>query len=270
MSVLFLIGVIVFFRCCINVWAEIRCLFDNDMHCFQAVFRYDADEPGAPFPTSILEWSYGVSCVSPGDRLFKMMDCMNTPVLETERLVLRRFTEDDLDALFDIYSDEEVNTYLPWFPLRSMEEARIFFDERYGAVYRQSRGYHYAICLKCDGVPIGYVHAGTDESHDLGYGLRKEFWHQGMVTEACQAVVQQLKTDGVPYMTATHDVKNPRSGGVMRQLGMQYRYSYEEQWQPKDVPVVFRMYQLNFDGQDERVYRAYWDRSAVRFREADV
>lgn len=55
---------------------------------------------------------------------------MNTPVLETERLVLRKFMEDDLPELFDIYSDEDVNKYLPWFPLKSMEETKTFFEER--------------------------------------------------------------------------------------------------------------------------------------------
>lgn len=37
---------------------------------------------------------------------------------ETERLILRQFTEEDADALFVILSDEEVNTFLPMFPLR--------------------------------------------------------------------------------------------------------------------------------------------------------
>ena len=76
-----------------------------------------------------------------------------------------------------------------------------------------------------------------------------------------------MKKDGIPYITATHDVHNPRSGGVMKQLGMQYRYSYEEQWQPKDILVTFRMYQLNFDGEQERIYKKYWDNSAVHFIE---
>ena len=71
--------------------------------------------------------------------------------------------------------------------------------------------------------------------------------------------MEQVKKDGIPYITATHDVKNPRSGGVMQKIGMQYCYSYEEQWQPKDFPVTFRLYQLNFDGQDDRVYKKYWN-----------
>ena len=73
--------------------------------------------------------------------------------------------------------------------------------------------------------------------------------------------------DGVPYITATHDKNNPRSGGVMKQLGMKYQYSYEEQWQPKNIPVIFRMYQLNLDGDQTRVYQKYWDHSVVHFIE---
>ena len=47
----------------------------------------------------------------------------NTPVIETERLRLRRFTERDAEALFTILSDPEVNQFLPMFPLTSLEEA---------------------------------------------------------------------------------------------------------------------------------------------------
>lgn len=195
---------------------------------------------------------------------------MNTPVLETERLILRRFTENDMEALYQIYSDEEVNRFLPWFPLKNIEETRTFFEEKYMAKYKQPQAYAYAICLKEDDYPIGYIKVDIEEHHDFGYGLRKEFWHQGIVTEAGKAVVAQVKKDGLPYITATHDANNPRSGGVMRNVGMKYQYSYEELWQPKSVLVTFRMYQLNFDGHEERVFRKYWDASAVHFKEKDI
>lgn len=194
----------------------------------------------------------------------------NTPTLETERLILRKFTENDIEALFAIYKDEEVNTYLPWFPLKSLEEAEKFLKDKYIEAYKQSKGYEYAICLKEDNIPIGYVKVSIEENHDLGYGLRKEFWHKGIVTEASRAVVEQVKKDGFLYITATHDIKNPRSGGVMKQLGMEYKYSFEEQWRPKDILVTFRMYQLNFDGQNARVYKEYWNKNAVHFIENDI
>lgn len=198
------------------------------------------------------------------------MQIQNTPALETDRLILRKFTENDMDALFSIYKDEEVNTYLPWFPLKSLEETRTFFKENYARSYQQAKGYRYAVCLKTDNVPIGYVHVCMDDSYDFGYGLRKEFWHKGIVSEAAKAVLEQLKRDGFRYVTATHDIKNSRSGKVMRRLGMNYQYSYEEYWQPKDILTTFRMYQLNFDGQNERVYKKYWDKYSVHFIEKDL
>lgn len=194
----------------------------------------------------------------------------NTPVLRTERLILRKFNENDIEALFNIHRDGEVNRFLPWFPLRSVEEARDFFDKNYAEVYKKKRGYKYAICLKSDNVPVGYINIGMDEPHDLGYGLCKEFWHRGIVREAAKAVTERAKRDGIKYITATHDVKNPRSGNVMKSIGMKYKYSYEEQWQPKDITVIFRMYQLNFDGDDSRVYTKYWDDSEVHFVEKNI
>ena len=47
----------------------------------------------------------------------------NTPRLETERLVLRRFTPSDVEPLFSLMRDREVNTFLPWFPLETEADA---------------------------------------------------------------------------------------------------------------------------------------------------
>ena len=192
---------------------------------------------------------------------------MNTPTLETERLILRKFTEQDMEALFLILQDEEVNKFLPWYPVKSMVETKRFYEERYVSKYTQPQAYAYAICLKDDNYPIGYINVDMGEAHDFGYGLRKEFWHKGIVTEAGRAVVEQVKKDGLPYITATHDRNNPRSGGVMQNVGMRYRYSYEEQWQPKNFPVIFRMYQLNIDGNTDFVYLKYWNESDNHFVE---
>lgn len=91
----------------------------------------------------------------------------------------------------------------------------IFYSRCFESKYQQECSYNYAICLKDDNYTIGYV-----------------------------------EKDSIPYITATHDVNNTRSGEVMRKLGMKCQYSYEEQWQPKDFLVTFRMYQLNLDGKN--------------------
>ena len=178
-----------------------------------------------------------------------------SPILETGRLILRPFAETDAPALFELLRDEEVNTFLPWFPAQTLDEAE---------------AYHYAVCLKPDGRLIGYVHIDGNDSHDLGYGLAKAYWHQGFMTEACRALLEKVQQDGrFPYLTATHDILNPRSGSVMKRLGMVYRYSYREQVQPKNQQVVFRLYQLNFTAPPGFIYPKYRERFP-HFIEKDV
>ena len=96
---------------------------------------------------------------------------MNTPTLEGERLILRRFTEADMTAIFAIFGDVEVNRFLPWYPVRSLDEAAEYYRTRYASVYSQPRGYAYAIARKCDNQPIGYVNLDVGCLH-LKYGFR--------------------------------------------------------------------------------------------------
>lgn len=110
---------------------------------------------------------------------------------------------------------------------------------------REKQAYAYAVCLKKDDIPIGYIHLGTSGAFDLGYGLLPQFRGRGIITSACFAVIQRAKRSGMEFITATHDRNNPKSGAVMQRLGMKYCYSYREQWQPKNRSVIFRMYQLN-------------------------
>ena len=190
----------------------------------------------------------------------------NTPTLETKRLVLRRFTPEDIPAIYEIFSDPEVNRFLPWPPVSSMDEAREFYQAHYGQAYQKPAGYYYAICRKGDNVPIGYMGLGVKEPYELGYGPRREFWGMGCASEAGRALLERLTQDGLPYVTATHDVNNPASGRVMQALGMTYRYTYREQWQPKNVSVLFRLYQLDLNGSHE-TYQGYAEKYPEHFVE---
>lgn len=86
--------------------------------------------------------------------------------------------------------------------------------------------------LKKNNTPIDYINIDLDKSHDLGYGLKKEYWHQGIVSEAVKSIIQQAQKEGLNHLTATHDIKN--------------------------IPVIFRMYQINLDGK-KRIYQKYWN-----------
>lgn len=184
--------------------------------------------------------------------------------LETERLILRGFSEDDADGIMELLADESVSRFLPFFPPKNKDEARAFIRSRF-----LSGGRNYALFAKGEESLIGYVTLVEREPHDLGYALARRHWGRGFMAEACRAVIASLDKSEFPYLTATHDVNNPASGAVMKKLGMIYRYSYVEQWQPKNFPVVFRMYQLPFAGACE-TYMGYWDEHAEHFVEKTV
>ena len=183
--------------------------------------------------------------------------------LETERLRLRHFTVNDVPAILALFSDPEVNTFLPWWPLKDEAEAEAFYRTRLQGPYCC------AICLK-DRIewPIGYIKVDPEGAHDLGYALSRSYWHQGITSEAGAALLKYVAQEGIPFVTATHDRNNPHSGAVMRKLGLTYRYSYVEQWQPKDFPVVFRMYQRNFSVAQDFSFKKYWEQSSERMIEA--
>lgn len=191
------------------------------------------------------------------------------PELKTERLVLRTFEENDMEALFALLSDEQVNTFLPWFPLKTPAEAVHFYHQRFAPQALPPQAYCYAICLKTDRIPVGYVAVKGDDSHDFGYALLSRYWHQGITSEAALAVIEQLRRDQIPLISATHDILNPRSGSVMRRIGMTYRYTYQECVQPKNQLVTFRMYQLDLDGKQNPTYDRYWQVSDVHYIETE-
>ena len=132
-----------------------------------------------------------------------MLKQENTPRLETERLILRKFQHDDLEDVFRIYSDLEVNTFLPWFPLRSMDEARAYLAHTILPEYEKKIAYRYAIVEKTSQTVIGYVSLnGIDEGKccaDLGYGLRKEALAQGLYERSMPRRIAARKGGGVPF-----------------------------------------------------------------------
>ncbi|SJZ69602.1 GNAT family N-acetyltransferase [Anaerorhabdus furcosa] len=183
----------------------------------------------------------------------------NTPTIETKRCILRKFTLDDVDDFYELMSNERVNKYIPLLPFKSKDEAKEFLIKSHIEKYNNVSSYRYAVCVKDINKVIGYVGLSQSECNDFGYAIHEDYWHQGYASEVCEAVLKQLKQDGIEYITATHDVNNPNSGKVMKKLGMQYKYSYHEIWQPKNFMVTFRMYQLNFIDNDF-TYMGYWNK----------
>ena len=124
----------------------------------------------------------------------------NTPTITTQRLLLRRFEPQDANAFGEIMSDEKTNEFLPWFPVKTIEEATARLNKSFIDSYDKPLGFRYAVCLMTDNIPIGYVNLRADRSpdasNDFGYGLRHEFWHRGIISEASAAIATSWRMRG--------------------------------------------------------------------------
>ena len=152
---------------------------------------------------------------------------LGTKRLETERLILRRFTLEDAEKMYYNWaSDPEVTRYLTWQPHKSVEETAEILQQ-WEAGYSKNEFYQWAIELNDIEQPIGsisVVSLNEDvQSAELGYCIGKSWWHQGYTTEAVEAVIRFLMAEvGAGRVWAQHDVANPNSGEVMKKAGMDY------------------------------------------------
>ncbi len=156
-----------------------------------------------------------------------MMDHKGTRRIETPRLLLRRFTVEDAEAMYKNWaSDPEVTKYLSWQTHDSVDTTRKIL-EQWVENYKSPDYYQWAICLKETGEPIGSI-AGVRVSDpvgqvEIGYCIGKPWWHQYYTTEAMLAVIDFFFTNvHVLRVAAKHDVENVHSGMVMRKCAMRY------------------------------------------------
>lgn len=151
-----------------------------------------------------------------------------TQTLETKRLILRRFTVRDADAMYTNWaSDPEVTRYLTWPAHAGVETSRAVLAD-WTAAYAQESCYQWAIVLKDRAdEPVGSIGA-VDVSDDIaavqiGYCLGRRWWHQGIMSEALGAVMDFFfDAVGCNRVAGRHDPRNPHSGMVMQKCGMKY------------------------------------------------
>ncbi|MBE5961535.1 MAG: GNAT family N-acetyltransferase [Lachnospiraceae bacterium] len=152
-----------------------------------------------------------------------------TKYLETSRLILRPFTKEDAPAMYQNWaSDEEVTKYLMWPVHKDISVSESILDE-WIPNYQTPSYYQWAIVPKDNNnKPIGCI--GVNNSIDdtlktahIGYCIGRNWWHQGITSEALKSVITYLFTEvGLNRIESRHDPKNPNSGAVMRKCGMQY------------------------------------------------
>lgn len=175
------------------------------------------------------------------------MNSVGTKELDTKRLLLRRFTEQDAPDMFRNWAnDPEVTRYLRWQPHTGVE-ATADLLAAWAKNYGDPNYYHWAIVLKENSQAIGSVGilevSCGDESGEIGYCLGRAWWGQGLMTEALSAVEAfAFEQVGFNRLEAFHSVNNPGSGRVMQKCGMQFEGTARQKYRASAGAQDCRMY----------------------------
>jgi RimJ/RimL family protein N-acetyltransferase len=164
---------------------------------------------------------------TPGMRVF----------LETERLLLRRFTAADADLLVELDGDPEVMRFINGGEPTSIEEVRSEILPRFLAYYRRFSGYGFwAVIEKSSGEFVGWFHFRPDEDAsldepELGYRLRRSAWGKGYATEGSRALIEKGFTDlDVRRVVAETMTVNVASRRVMEKAGLKFVRTFHQEW----------------------------------------
>ena len=156
-------------------------------------------------------------------------------LLETSRLILRRWEESDAESLYEYAKDPDIGPIAGWPPHKSIEESlgiirNVFCGEE-----------AYAICLKKDNKAIGAIElklnghtdmTDRDDECELGYWIGKPFWGQGIIPEAAEEMIRHGFEDlEMRAIWCGYYDGNVKSKRVQEKLGFKY------QWTTKDLDV---------------------------------
>ena len=159
------------------------------------------------------------------------------PLLENDRILLRKLEFDDAASLKELTEDESVYSFLPTFLIeRQQIDMRKVILEMYEQSFKEKESLIWGIFLK-DGMRfcgLAELYGFKDPIHkiSLGYRLQKRFWGQGIATETVALIVDYLysQTD-IEIITASTMIENHASANVLSKNGfMMVVSAVEEDW----------------------------------------
>jgi RimJ/RimL family protein N-acetyltransferase len=157
--------------------------------------------------------------------------------LETNRMVLRRFNEADVDNLVELDGDPDVMRYINGGKPTPREEIENDILPAFLSYYDRFAGYGFwAALLKSNGEFLGWFHLrppkdGDPDAPELGYRLRKAAWGRGYGTEGSVALIRKAFAElGALRVFATTMVVNVASRRVMEKAGLRYVRTFHQEW----------------------------------------
>ncbi|MFB9908770.1 GNAT family N-acetyltransferase [Allokutzneria oryzae] len=157
--------------------------------------------------------------------------------LETDRLVLRQFTEADEDNLVALDGDAEVMRYLTGGAPTPRAEVREQVLPRFLWYYENFPGYGFWAAENRESTFLGWFHFrpndGAPEGEvELGYRLHRAAWGKGYATEGSRALIDKgFRELGVQRVTASTMFVNSGSRRVMEKCGLTHVRTYHEEFE---------------------------------------
>lgn len=155
-----------------------------------------------------------------------MMNKLRIPTLETNRLILRAVTMDDASDMFAYTSNPEVTRYLSFPTHTSVEDAQWAIANIFMKRPDNGSPEAFAIVDKMTHQMIGtcdFWRVDGDNTYEMGYVLNQAYWGQGIMTEACRAVLKFAFEDfGVRRMEIRHNAENIGSRNIIKKQGFTY------------------------------------------------
>jgi ribosomal-protein-alanine N-acetyltransferase len=155
-------------------------------------------------------------------------------------MIVREYTLDDLDDVYDVFSDPLVS--LGGEDRKTRDQTRAWLVEELEYLRRDRTG-RYALELRETGRVVGgtgLVRRELDgvEELELGYHLRSDLWGRGLATEAARAMLQEARARGEARVIAFIEPDNERSKRVARRIGMSLVRRTEWFGRPHDLWVA--------------------------------
>lgn len=137
-------------------------------------------------------------------------------MLETKRLILRRYRAEDLEDLYEYLSDPVVVAFEPYRPVTRQEAKEQL-------AWRISTDEMIAVELKSNHKLIGNLYWGKREfeSVELGYVFHRDYWGKGYAKESCAAWMEQAFQSGLHRVYAECDPQNEASWRLLEALGFE-------------------------------------------------
>lgn len=163
------------------------------------------------------------------------MDWTCLPTIITARLKLRWISNDDVDALFEVFSNAEVMRYWSTPPLADRDAAVDLVNEIHDSFQRQVM-LKWGVARLADDKVIGtttlYNLDFSNRRAEVGYALGHDYWGQGYMQEALQALLgYAFETLDLRRLEADVDPRNKASIQTLERLGFQREGFLRERWE---------------------------------------